>query len=129
LGDFGKHEIARGVTETVVDALEVVNIEEDHAERVLVTPSEVLLAVEMFLEVTAVEEACERIGATHPFEFVVSFSELVLESLDMTSGTHPRDEFGGFEGLLEIVVSASAQAGENVIHPGADGKEYDRDIF
>ena len=88
-----------------------------------------LLAHEFLVEMAAVVQAGERIGAAHPIQVGIALSELVLQLLDVHGRADAGEQFDVLEGLLEVVVGTPAQAGHDVVDAAAAGQEHDRNVF
>ena len=67
-GGFDERPVAFGVTELVVDALEAVQIDEQHGNRLLVPPCERQLLLAVHEEPAAVVEARQVVGQRLRFE-------------------------------------------------------------
>src|SRR5436309_2205831 len=97
---FAEYGVAGGVSESVVDSLEVVDVEHQYADREAVSTGRSRVLAEPFFDVPSVGEAGEGVGAADEVEFRVAIALLVLQCLDANGGADARDQLTRFEGLL-----------------------------
>ena len=70
MADFGKAFVARLVAVMIVEALEMVDVEEGERNRLAIADGAVPFPLQRFVEGAAVAQPGQGIGRRQPFEFV-----------------------------------------------------------
>src|SRR5882672_11978667 len=110
------------MTVTIVDELELVDIEHEQREEVLRAQRAIRLGLEPFVEVTPIEEPGERIGIREPLQ---RLALLLLHEAraDMARDDLERHEVGIFEGAPIEAVGDVEDATRVVVDHDRDGDE------
>ena len=83
-----------GVAVGVVDELEPVEVQQQHAERRAMTDRVLVEARQLLLEVPTVVHAGQHVGTAKPVEVRVALAQLVLQVLYVGCGGHPGEQLG-----------------------------------
>jgi hypothetical protein len=127
-GHLAQNCVSRLVAESIVDALEVIDVHHQDAHGSLVSSRRRAGGVQVLLEVPAVREAGERVDAADGLELVVANPQLVLQTLDSQRGADAGEQLSRLEGLAQVVVRSESQTFDDILRGRTGGEEHDGDV-